>query len=97
MYKYIYKGPNQVVFHINSEDNSNNVNEIDHFQSAQWISPPEVMWRIYSFILNEMHPYVKVLQVHLENKQPITFRKPDHLTNLVSNDAMTKSMVTWFF
>ena len=61
LYKYIYKDHDQIAFHINIDNDTNNVDEIESFQSARWISPPEAMWRIYGFTLNEMHPSVIIL------------------------------------
>ncbi|KAL5550911.1 hypothetical protein UlMin_001087 [Ulmus minor] len=75
LYKYIYKGHDRIAFHINSNNNEKDIDEIQNFQSARWISPPKAVWRIYSFILNENHPSVFMLQLHLENQQLITLKK----------------------
>ncbi|KAL5579704.1 hypothetical protein UlMin_012146 [Ulmus minor] len=61
LYKYIYKGRDRIAFHINSNNSKKDIDEIQNFQSARWISPPEAVWRIYSFILNENHPSVYTL------------------------------------
>jgi hypothetical protein len=55
------------------------------------------MWRIYGFVLNEMHPSVYSLQLHLENQQAVTFYISKNLTHLVNNDFSAKSMLTEFF
>ena len=86
LYKYIYKGHDRIAFHINSNNNEKDIDEIQNFQSARWISPPEAVWRIYSFILNENHPSVYTLQLHLENQQLITFKKTDKLNKIIDND-----------
>jgi hypothetical protein len=67
-YKYIYKGHNRVAFNMISKHISQDIDEIQQFQSARWITPPEAMWRIYGFTLNEMYPFVYSLQLHLENQ-----------------------------
>ncbi|KAF5461688.1 hypothetical protein F2P56_017766 [Juglans regia] len=43
LYKYIYKGHDRVAFNLVSEQNNQQVDEIQQFQSARWITPPEAM------------------------------------------------------
>ncbi|KAL5537409.1 hypothetical protein UlMin_045836 [Ulmus minor] len=97
LYKYIYKGHDRIAFHINSNNNKKDIDEIQNFQSARWISPLEAVWRIYSFILNENHPSVYTLQLHLENQQLITFKKTDKLNRIIDNDFASRSMLTEYF
>lgn len=47
LYKYIYKGYDKIVYHIATSSDSKGIDEIKQFQDAQWISPPEAIWRIY--------------------------------------------------
>ena len=68
IYIYIYKCHDQVAFHINTKNDTNKMNEINNFQIARWVSPPEAMWRICNFVLNKIYPSVMTLQLHLENK-----------------------------
>ncbi|KAL5569790.1 hypothetical protein UlMin_026365 [Ulmus minor] len=63
LYKYIYKGHDRIAFHINSNKNEKDIDKIQNFQSARWISPPEAVWRIYSFILNENYPSVYTIKI----------------------------------
>ncbi|KAL5582136.1 hypothetical protein UlMin_014578 [Ulmus minor] len=97
LYKYIYKGHDQIAFHINTDNDTNNVDKIENFQSARWISPPEAMWIIYGFPLNEMYPSVITLQLHLEDKQLITFRKSEYVEKVINNDFSSRSMLTEYF
>ncbi|KAL5568507.1 hypothetical protein UlMin_025082 [Ulmus minor] len=97
LYKNIYKGHDRIAFHINSNNNEKNIDEIQNFQSARCISPPEAIWRIYSFILNENHPSVYTLQLHLENQQLITLQKTDKLNRIIDNDFASRSMLTEYF
>ncbi|KAL5542818.1 hypothetical protein UlMin_010528 [Ulmus minor] len=97
LYKYIYKGHDRIAFHIDSNNTEKDIDEIQNFQSARWISPPEAVWRIYSFILNEKHPSVYTLQLHLENQQLITFKKTDKLDRIINNDFASRSMLTEYF
>ena len=97
LYKYVYKGHDRICFTVATENGSDHLDEIDMFQSARWISPPEAMWRIYGFILSDMHPSVIPLQLHLQDSQLVTFRETDDLSSVVNDESNTKSMLTEFF
>ncbi|XP_062075122.1 uncharacterized protein LOC133779145 [Humulus lupulus] len=97
LYKYIYKGHDRVTFNLVSETNNQQVDEIQQFQSARWIAPPEAMWRIYGFIINEMSPAVYSLHLHLEDQHPVTFQANDDLINILNLDRSRKTMLTQFF
>ncbi|XP_062075974.1 uncharacterized protein LOC133780112 [Humulus lupulus] len=97
LYKYIDKGHDHMTFNITSSNDENMINEIDNFQSARWISDPEAMWRIYGFTLNEIYPAVYSLQLHLEDKQLVTFNTSTKLSHIVQSDVFSRSMLTKFF
>ncbi|XP_042954680.1 uncharacterized protein LOC122291099 [Carya illinoinensis] len=96
-YKYIYKGHDRVAFNLVSEQSTQQIDEIKRFQSAQWIAPPEAMWRIFGFIINEVHPAVYSLYLHLENQHQVTFHAHENLTNVMNSNFSAKSMLTEFF
>ncbi|KAG7986452.1 hypothetical protein I3843_03G080700 [Carya illinoinensis] len=96
-YKYIYKGHDRVAFNLVPEQSIHQIDEIERFQSARWIAPPEAMWRIFGFIVNEVHPAVYSLHLHLENQHQVTFRAHENLTNVMNSDLSAKSMLTEFF
>ncbi|XP_062119226.1 uncharacterized protein LOC133832974 [Humulus lupulus] len=97
LYKYIYKGHDHVAFNITSSNDESMINEIDHFQSARWILSPEATWRIYGFTLNEIYPAIYSLQLHLEDKQLVTFNTSTKLSHIVQSDVFSRSMLTEFF
>ncbi|XP_035541237.1 uncharacterized protein LOC118344509 [Juglans regia] len=97
LYKYIYKGHDRVAFNLIPGQNIQDIDEIQQFQSARWIAPPEAMWRIYGFILNEMHPSVYSLHLHLEDQHLVAFHAHDDLNNVLRSDFTAKSMLTEFF
>ncbi|XP_042970258.1 uncharacterized protein LOC122302876 [Carya illinoinensis] len=97
LYKYIYKGHDRIAFNLVSEQNNQQIDEIQQFQSARWIAPPEAMWRIYGFIVNEMYPAVYSLHLHLEDQHQVTFRANEDLINVLNSDRSAKSMLTEFF
>ncbi|XP_028100698.1 uncharacterized protein LOC114300041 [Camellia sinensis] len=97
LYKYIYKGHDKIAFHIVQENQSEIIDEIQQFQSARWISPPEAMWRIYAFSLNDIYPSVIHLQIHLEHQQFVTFNPSDDLNSVLNDLIRSKTMLTEFF
>ncbi|XP_071933437.1 uncharacterized protein [Coffea arabica] len=105
MYKYIYKGHDKIHFVLNSQD-SNELNsdghvsaidEIKDYQSARWVCAVESIWRIYRFLLFQIHPAVIHLQLHLENCQPLNFREDQDLRDIVANRFAKRTMLTEFF
>ncbi|KAG6629755.1 hypothetical protein CIPAW_14G107300 [Carya illinoinensis] len=97
LYKYVYKGHDRVAFNLVSQQTNQQIDKIQQFQSARWIAPPEAMWRIYGFIVNEMYPSVYSLHLHLEDKHQVTFRANEDLINVLNSDRSAKSMLTEFF
>ncbi|XP_042961368.1 uncharacterized protein LOC122296047 [Carya illinoinensis] len=97
LYKYIYKGHDRVAFNIISKENNQQIDEIEQFQSGRWITPPEAMWRIYGFTLNEMYPSVYSLHLHLEDQHLVSFRAHEDLNNVLNSYTSKNSMLTEFF
>ena len=97
IYIYIYKGHDRVAFHVTPKDNSQDIDEIERFQLARWITPPKAMWRIYGFALNELYPLVHIFQLHHEDQHSITFRKYDDHSRVLRDDSSSRSMLTEFF
>ncbi|KAI3725247.1 hypothetical protein L1987_65028 [Smallanthus sonchifolius] len=71
LFKYVYKGHDKQVIQIDQDEKEVVINEIKRFQDARYISPPEAMWRIFSFSLSQIYPAVLALQLHLPNNQMI--------------------------
>lgn len=87
IYKYICKGCDRISFNVSSDNNHTLLIEIDQYQSGRWVSPPEGAWRIFKFSLGEIKPAVIHLPLHLENYQPLTFKRKEHLINVLNNPA----------
>ncbi|CAH1415347.1 unnamed protein product [Lactuca virosa] len=81
--KYIYTGHDKQVINIDPDGQPVAINEIKRFQDARYVSPPEAMWRIFSFPFSQIHPFVMALQVHLPNQQMVRFSEDDTLTSVV--------------
>ncbi|KAJ9561616.1 hypothetical protein OSB04_006776, partial [Centaurea solstitialis] len=97
LFKYIYKGHDKQVMHIDPDEGQGVINEIKRFQDARYVSPPEAMWRIFSFPLSQIHPYMMALQIHLPNKQMVRFREDDIMADIVARERGKRTMLTAFF
>ncbi|KAG5537451.1 hypothetical protein RHGRI_024770 [Rhododendron griersonianum] len=97
LYKYIYKGHDKIIYRLATSKFPENIDEIQQFQTARWISPPEAIWRIFRFCLHEMRPAVISLQLHLEGCQLIPLKKDSNLQNIVDNEFLSRTMLTQFF
>ncbi|XP_027166434.1 uncharacterized protein LOC113766438 [Coffea eugenioides] len=105
IYKYIYKGHDKIHFQLSSQnsDGPNSdayvsaIDEIKDYQSARWVCAVEGIWRIYRFLLFQIHPAVIHLQLHLENCQPLNFREDQDLRDVVRNRFAKRTMLTEFF
>ncbi|KAJ1255429.1 hypothetical protein BS78_K230700 [Paspalum vaginatum] len=56
LYKYLYKGHDRASISVNEADGQGNVDEIKMYRQARWVTPPEALWRIYSFDLSKISP-----------------------------------------
>ncbi|CAH1420675.1 unnamed protein product [Lactuca virosa] len=97
VFKYIYKGYDKQVINIDPDGAPIIIGEIKRFQDVRYVSPPEAIWRIFSFPLSQIHPYVMDFHVHLPNQQMVRFSEDDMLTSVVENEKDKKSMLTAFF
>ncbi|XP_057778382.1 uncharacterized protein LOC130997139 [Salvia miltiorrhiza] len=97
LYKYIYKGHDRVAVHITQDDEPRQVDEIKQFQDARWVSAQEAMWRICEFGLNDISPAVINLQLHLPNKQFVSYHASQNLQKLLLWDHVSKTMLTEYF
>ncbi|XP_071913922.1 uncharacterized protein [Coffea arabica] len=97
IYKYIYKGHDRTSFSVVNNKSDSEIDEIKQYVSARWVSPPEAAWRIFRFCMSEIKPPIIHLQLHLENYQPMSFKKTANLQNVVDNYHLKKTMLTEFF
>ncbi|CAH1442934.1 unnamed protein product [Lactuca virosa] len=97
VFKYIYKGHDKQVIHIDPDAQPVLINEIKRFQDARYVSAPEATWRIFSFALSQIHPNVITLQLHLPNQQLVRFSDADTMTSIVEKEKDKRSMLTAFF
>nr|XP_009775438.1 PREDICTED: uncharacterized protein LOC104225359 [Nicotiana sylvestris] len=74
LYKYICKGHDKIAFSVQNNDANIEIDEVNEYRSARWVSPPEAVWRLFRFPINEMSPNVYRLQLHLDG-QLVSFKK----------------------
>uniref|UniRef100_K4AMU8 ATP-dependent DNA helicase n=1 Tax=Setaria italica TaxID=4555 RepID=K4AMU8_SETIT len=97
LFKYIYKGHDRAsvaVREAGKKDDKGNIDEITQYKEARWVTPPEAMWRIYSFDLSKNHPQVQQLQLHLPDMHMVTYHKQDKIERVVKRPGADESMLT---
>lgn len=97
LYKYTYKGHDKVAVHVSNNVGDVTIDEIQQYQDARWVSAQEAIWRIFEFELNEMYPAVINLQLHLPNKQFVSYWANQDLEDIIHSDTASKTMLTEFF
>ncbi|AQK87997.1 hypothetical protein ZEAMMB73_Zm00001d038834 [Zea mays] len=98
LFKYIYKGHDRasVVMRDASKENGD-VDEIQQYRDARWVTPPEALWRIYGFELSQNSPSVMQLQLHLPNMHMVTFHEQQMVERVVNRPGADRSMITAYF
>ncbi|KAL4590964.1 hypothetical protein LXL04_003911 [Taraxacum kok-saghyz] len=96
-FKYVYKGHDKQVVHIDPDEPQSKIDEIKRYQNARYVSPPEAIWRIFSFALSQIYPSVIALHLHLPNQQLVRFSDNDIITDIVDRERDKSSMLTDFF
>ncbi|KAM0884869.1 hypothetical protein ACQ4PT_030728 [Festuca glaucescens] len=100
LFKYIYKGHDRAsitVSEADKADGNGNIDEINQYRDARWVTPPEALWRIYGFELSKNHPPVMQLQLHLENCHMVSFKQGQDIQQVVNRQGVEKSMLTEYF
>jgi Helitron helicase-like domain at N-terminus len=74
LYKYVYKGHDRANVCI--------VDEIENYLDCRYISPPEAMWHLLQFEMQQRSAAVIRLQIHLENQQQVFHQQGNEETAL---------------
>eukprot|EP00267_Zea_mays_P045661 XP_020397980.1 uncharacterized protein LOC109941432 [Zea mays] len=76
---------------------NDDVDEIQQYRDARWVTPPEALWRIYGFELSQNSPSVMQLQLHLPNMHMVTFHERQMVERVVNRPGADRSMITAYF
>ena len=70
LFKYVNKGPDRSNVEITSDTSQKKepIDEIKRFYDCRYLSPSEVVWRIFKFDIHQKFPAVIRLTIHLENQ-----------------------------
>ena len=75
----------------------NEVNEIQNYLDAHYLSAPEAVWRIFGFKLHHRSPAIQRQQIHLLNQQTVTFDNDTDIDTFLQNEHLHKTMLTEYF
>ncbi|CAG8613902.1 23466_t:CDS:2 [Dentiscutata erythropus] len=74
-----------------------NKDEISQYLDTRWVSASESCWRIFGFDLSQINPSILRLQIHLSDKQNITYPESSDITNILADEQNKKTMLTEYF
>ena len=97
--KYIQKGSDQAIFELQQSErdkiqqNQPERDEIKNYQSVRYFGASQAAWRILQFPIQERHPTVLPLPVHLQNGQRVYFTE-ENAQNVANADPPSDIAVT---
>ncbi|EEE53106.1 hypothetical protein OsJ_35882 [Oryza sativa Japonica Group] len=94
LYKYVYKGHDCASFSV---DPSGEINEIQQYRNARYVTPPEAIYRMLGIPLFGIYPVVLQLQLHLPNMQYVTYIEDSNLEDVVNRPSSTRTTLTEYF
>lgn len=108
LYKYVFKGHDKALVSMRrslrqgqrqqaSAQRQEQVNEIQLYQEARYVSASEAIWRLYSFSLFHRSPAVQLLLLHLPNQQAVYYRETDDLESIVQRTMDHTTTLLAFF
>ncbi|KAJ3701270.1 hypothetical protein LUZ61_004975 [Rhynchospora tenuis] len=79
------------------ETAQNTVDEIRHYLDCRYLTPPEAVWRIFSFDVHYSYPGVERLPVHLPSHNNIVFSDFQELDEIAESDSFSfTKLIAWF-
>ncbi|XP_056694876.1 uncharacterized protein [Spinacia oleracea] len=93
LFKYINKGNDRITAAMSkgSEENPDNIDEIQAYYDCRYISPCEAVWRIFGFDLQYRTPSVQRLTFHLPGEQNVVFKDDDYIDAVLNKPNVEKS------
>jgi len=87
LYKYCFKGPDRVLFHIQNEDRDL-TDEIKDYINGRYLSAPEAAWRILGFDITSKEPSVTCLPIHLPGQNRTQFHQGRNSVTSTASDLI---------
>ncbi|CAN6678727.1 unnamed protein product [Malus baccata var. baccata] len=93
LFKYVNKGSDRARLALQQDPND----EILTYLNCRYISPYEVVWRLFQYSIHHREPSVERLPVHLPFEQNIVFNGDQSLYSIIKQNASNHTMLTsWF-
>ena len=97
LYKYIEKGPDQCMVKLQETGKEHlKHDEVTRYEMGRYITASEAYWRIYDFPIQSKMPAVKMLSIHLEDEQVVTFNDNDAAKNLLTSGPPASTLTAFF-
>jgi PIF1-like helicase/Helitron helicase-like domain at N-terminus len=98
LFKYLFKGYDVLTLHARAAqgDVVLNYDECSAYIAARFVSPCEALWRIFMYPMHSNDYTVKLLPVHLEDQQNVTFVQ-GQAVRAAENNAHKKTMLEGWF
>ena len=99
LYKYLEKGPDQCLVRLDIADETREDlchDEVTPFELGRYITASEAYWRMYNFPIQRKQPPVRMLAIHLEDEQVITFNDEGAAQNLLNAGPPATTLTAFF-
>ncbi|KAL0302561.1 UNVERIFIED_CONTAM: hypothetical protein Sangu_3093100 [Sesamum angustifolium] len=94
LYKYVYKGPDCVVFEVRPGPN---YDEISQYVDGRWICAPEALWKIYKFPMSKIYPSLYDYKFIFQVCNRFNFYSFQRISDVLSDERNSRTMLTEFF
>ena len=96
LYKYVYKGRDRIMAAVCEDDQqqTDDVNEINRFVDARYVSACEGCWHLFHYDLHERSPSIQRLDIHLPNQNRIVY-VPGQAAEAL-DQAKETTLTAWF-
>jgi len=96
LFKYVNKGPDRATIQISSNfvesSDTTIVDKIKNYYDWRYLSPCEVVWRIFGFDIHHRWPPVQRLTFHLPRQQSILFQDDEQVDVVLQKGQTSKTM-----
>ncbi|KAJ4772848.1 hypothetical protein LUZ62_057105 [Rhynchospora pubera] len=109
LFKYLTKGHDRAVVVVQSASAAAStsshqleaaqaaLDEIGQYLDCRYLTPPEAIWRIFSFDIHYSYPSVERLPVHLPSQNNVIFSDFQELDEIASSDSFSATkLMAWF-